>query len=213
MTRRRLSRAERKRDTRERLLDSAARVFARRGFHSASVEAVAEEAGFTKGAVYSNFTGKEDLFLAMLEARFAERLEAVRAAAAAPGGPGEAARRGGESFVSMLAADPQWPVLFMEFWAYAQRNAAVRRRFAAQVRNLRRAISEIFEARADALGLELPVPAEQLAAMTFAMATGIALERGLDPQSVPDPLFGAMLEMFFAGVRAASKPRDAVPAQ
>jgi AcrR family transcriptional regulator len=207
MTRRRLTRAERKEDTRCRLLAAAARVFARRGFHAASVEEVAEDAGFSKGAVYSNFNNKEDLFLAMLEARFAERLAEVRATVEGAGAPGEQARRSGEGFVRMLAADPEWPPLFMEFWAYAQRNPAVRRRFAAQVRELRRAIGEILEARAAEAGAELPVPAEQLAAMTFAMATGVALERQLDPEAVPDELFGTMLEMFFAGVQAHARPR------
>jgi AcrR family transcriptional regulator len=201
MTRRRLTRAERKEDTRARLLASAARVFARRGFHAASVEEVAEDAGFSKGAVYSNFESKEDLFLAMVEARFQDRLAAIRAAVAEPGAPGEQARRSGDSFIRTLAADPEWPAVFMEFWAYAQRDPSVRRRFAAQVGALRAAVAEILASRAAELGTELPLPAEQLATMTFAMATGFAMERQLDPGAVPDELFGTMLEVFFAGVR------------
>ena len=207
MTRRRLTRAERKEDTRCRLLASAARVFARRGFHAASVEDVAEDAGFSKGAVYSNFESKEDLFLAMLEARFAARVAEVREVVSSAGEPGEQARRSADGFIRQFAEDPDWPVLFMEFWAYAQRNPSVRRRFAAQVRELRRAIAEILEARAAEAGAELPVPAEQLAAMTFAMATGVALERQLDRDAVPDEMFGSMLEMFFAGVQAHARPR------
>jgi len=201
MTGRRLTRAERKEDTRARLLTSAGRVFARRGFHAACVEEVAEEAGFSKGAVYSNFDSKEDLFLAMVEARFDDRLVAVRAAVAEPGPPGEQARRSGDSFIRMLTADPEWPPVFMEFWAYAQRNPPVRRRFAAQVSALRAAVAEILVARAAELGMELPLPADQLATMTFAMATGFAMERQLDPGAVPDELLGTMLEVFFAGVR------------
>jgi AcrR family transcriptional regulator len=201
MTRRRLTRAERKEDTRARLLASAARVFARRGFHAASVEEVAEDAGFSKGAVYSNFESKEELFLAMVEARFQDRLAAIRAAVAEPGAPGEQARRSGDSFIRTLAADPEWPAVFMEFWAYAQRDPSVRRRFAAQVGALRAAVAEILASRAAELGTELPLPAEQLATMTFAMATGFAMERQLDPGAVPDELFGTMLEVFFAGVR------------
>jgi len=201
MTRRRLTRAERKEDTRARLLASAARVFARRGFHAASVEEVAEDAGFSKGAVYSNFASKEDLFLAMVEARFRDRLTAIRAAVAEPGAPGEQARRSADSFIRTLAADPEWPPVFMEFWAYAQRDPSVRRRFAAQVGALRTAVAEILASRAAELDMELPLPAEQLATMTFAMATGFAMERQLDPGAVPDELFGTMLEVFFAGVR------------
>jgi AcrR family transcriptional regulator len=201
MTRRRLTRAERKEDTRTRLLASAARVFARRGFHAASVEEVAEDAGFSKGAVYSNFASKEDLFLAMVEARFQDRLGAIRAAVAEPGAPGEQARRSADSFIRQLAADPEWPPVFLEFWAYAQRDPSVRRRFAAQVSAVREAVAEILASRASELGVELPLPADQLATMTFAMATGFAMERQLDPNAVPDDLLGTMLELFFAGVR------------
>lgn len=60
-------REEQKALTRQRLLDAAETVFARRGFHGASVEEIAREAGATTGALYSNFAGKEDLFLALFE--------------------------------------------------------------------------------------------------------------------------------------------------
>jgi hypothetical protein len=62
-------------------------------------------------------------------------------------------------------------------------------------------VAEILASRAAELDTELPLPAEQLATMTFAMATGFAMERQLDPGAVPDELFGTMLEVFFAGVR------------
>jgi AcrR family transcriptional regulator len=198
----RLTRREQKEATRERLLASAARVFGRRGFHAASVEEVAEEAGFSKGAVYSNFAGKEELFLAMVDARFEQRLAEVRRAVAESGPPGKAARRAGTEFLQTVAADPDWLPLFLEVWSYAQRNPAVRRRLVARVRSLREAIADIMSARAAELGAELPVPAEQLATMTFAMSTGIAVERALDPGSVPAELYGEMLELFFLGVQA-----------
>jgi AcrR family transcriptional regulator len=208
MTKRRMSRAERKEDTRARLLASAGRVFARRGYHAASVEDVAEDAGFSKGAVYSNFESKEELFLALLEERFARRLDDVRAAVAEPGEPGEQARRSAAGLMATFADDPDWPPLFMEFSAYAQRNPTVRRRLAARVATLRSAVAEIIAARAAELGVEPPIPAEQVAMMTFAMASGTALERQLDPGSVPDDLLGTMLELLFAGLAA----RAATPA-
>jgi AcrR family transcriptional regulator len=210
---RRLTRPEQKEATRARLLESAARVFARRGFHAASVEEVAEEAGFSKGAVYSNFSGKEDLFLAMVDARFEQRLEDVRRAVSQAGPPGAAARRAGTEFIQTVAADPDWLPLFLEVWSYAQRNPAVRRRLVARVRSLRTAIAGILAARAAELGAQLPVPAEQLAAMTFAMSTGIALERALDPEAVPAELYGAMLELFFLGVQAQAARPSSGPAR
>src|SRR5712691_9354782 len=71
----RLTRAESRRRTRVHLLEAAVEVFARRGFHGASVEEVAEVAGYTKGAVYSNFTSKDELFLAVLEGRMQAQVE------------------------------------------------------------------------------------------------------------------------------------------
>ena len=68
-TRKRLTRRERKAETRAALLEAAARTFGRRGFYAASVAEVAEEAGYSKGAVYSNFESKEDLFMTLLEGR------------------------------------------------------------------------------------------------------------------------------------------------
>src|SRR5687767_15901928 len=72
--------------TREELLDAAARVFARRGFHGASVEAVSEEAGFSTGAVYSNFESKEELFLSLYEERIQRRRRELREAVERSGG-------------------------------------------------------------------------------------------------------------------------------
>src|SRR6201996_3163022 len=70
----RLSRKEAKARTRERLLDSAVKVFALKGYAGASVDDIAEAAGFTIGALYSNFSGKEDLFIALLSARSNNRM-------------------------------------------------------------------------------------------------------------------------------------------
>ena len=70
----RLSRAESQARTRRDLIDAATVVFARRGFGGASNAEVAEEAGYTKGAVYSNFSSKDELFLAALETRLRERV-------------------------------------------------------------------------------------------------------------------------------------------
>ena len=65
----RLTRAERQRQTRRALLDAAARVFVRRGFQASSVEEISAEAGYTRGAFYSNFESKEQLFIELLHER------------------------------------------------------------------------------------------------------------------------------------------------
>src|ERR1700751_3781025 len=90
--RQRLTRGEAKARTRALLLDAAARVFARKGFTGASVEEIAEAAGFSIGALYSNFGSKEALFLELLADRHTARIaEAAQALDRHPAGPGEAA--------------------------------------------------------------------------------------------------------------------------
>src|SRR3954465_4684412 len=107
-----LTRREKQKQTKEQLLEAAARVFARRGYHEASVEEIAAEAGFTTGAVYSNFAGKEELFLALAEREVTHRGAEIRAVA-------EAAERGeapgqeaADQFRTFLERDPDWPLLF-----------------------------------------------------------------------------------------------------
>ena len=90
-----LTRKERQAHTRARLMRSAAKVAAARGLEGASLDLVAEEAGFTKGAVYANFESKEALFLAMLDERFAERLAELDRVLHGGGTIEEQARRGG----------------------------------------------------------------------------------------------------------------------
>jgi len=69
MKRKRKTQAERRHETREHVLVAASRVFARNGFHATSLDAVAEEAGFSRGAVYYNFTDTEELFIELLDRR------------------------------------------------------------------------------------------------------------------------------------------------
>src|SRR3712207_4648784 len=106
MARQRLTRAEKQAQTRDRLVDAAARVFARRGFHAASVEEIAEEAGYSHGAVYSNFSGKEELFIAVYEHRVASRVGDVTALVADRDAPlRDRARAAGDQWMERLTSD------------------------------------------------------------------------------------------------------------
>src|ERR1700761_5979641 len=110
-------RGERRLITRAQLLDAAERVFARDGLRGASVDAIALEAGYSTGAVYSNFKGKEDLFLTLIEERidprWANLYEATPADLAAGPPPLEAARR----FVSTLRGERDAFLLLIDFWS------------------------------------------------------------------------------------------------
>lgn len=202
MAQRRLTRKERQAHTRARLMRSAATVAARRGLERASLDEVAEEAGFTKGAVYANFRSKEDLFLAMLDERFAKRVEELDRVLAAGGTPEEQARRAASDFMRAIEAEPEWERLFFEFAVYASRNEGFKKELVKRYRGLRQRIAELLARRAAELGIEPAVPPKQVAAMTSAMANGIALERLLEPEAVPDDLAPTMMATFFRGLRA-----------
>ena len=202
---RRLTRKEKQAHTRSCLMKSAAKVFARRGLQQASIDEVTEDAGFTKGAFYANFKSKEELFLAMLVERFAARLKEIDAAVASDETPEQQAQQAGADFARFLGADRDWQRLFFEFAAYAARNEEFREELVTRNGALRERIAEVYSRRADEVGLTPPIPVEQISLMTFAMAHGVALEKLLEPEAVPDELFGTMLLVFFTGLRTLAE--------
>jgi AcrR family transcriptional regulator len=210
---RRLTRKEKQAHTRSCLMKSAAKVFARRGLQQASIDEVTEDAGFTKGAFYANFKSKEELFLAMLDERFAERLKEIDAVVGSDEAPEVQAQQAGADFARFLSADRGWQRLFFEFAAYAARNEDFREELVTRHRALRERIAELYSRRAGELDLTPPIPFEQVSLMTFAMAHGVALEKLLEPEAVPDDLYGTMLLVFFTGLRTlAEQPAEKVPA-
>ncbi len=210
MTSSRPTRQERRAETRERLLEAAARVFAREGYSGASVEEVAGEAGFSTGALYSNFDGKEDLFLALL-AHNVERVSGRVAEAIAERPTIEERAHGAAAeWMRFVEREPEQVLLFMEFWAYAVRDPEVRGRFAAAYAAPRAATARLIDDSARELGLRPTLPAEQLATAIDALADGLALQRLVDPGSVPGELFGEVLSLLLAGASArAGEPTSA----
>ena len=196
------TRKERQARTRELLMESAATVAARRGIERASLDEVAERAGFTKGAVYANFSSKEELFLAMLDGHFEARLEELDRIVSTEADPDAQAREAAQGLMRMLDAQPESHRLFFEFAVYAARNEGFREQLVARYRSLRERLADLLAERVDRLGIDPVVPPDEVAAMAFAMANGMALERLLEPEAVPDTLFGEMMATFFTGLRA-----------
>jgi len=198
----RLTRKEKQAHTRACLMQSAAKVFARRGLQQASIDEVAEDAGFTKGAFYANFKSKEELFLAMLDERFTQRIEGIERVIAGEGSTAEKARRAGDNFVQMLSADREWERLFFEFSAYAARDDDFREELVTRYRTMRDRMAAALETHSEGQGKEATLPFDQVALMVSVMANGFALEKPLEGEAVPDELYGTMLTVFFAGLEA-----------
>jgi AcrR family transcriptional regulator len=176
------TRAERKARTREQLVEAADRLFKRDGFHGTSVDAVADEAGYTKGAVYSNFASKEELFFAVYERRLDERVaELDRIGADAP-----AARDSLQVAVETAGrrSEDGWMAVFFEFWAHVLRHPEHRERFAALHRRGLEPFVRAVEAFAREQDAEPPLPPELLATAHLALGNGLQLERLTRPDEI-----------------------------
>ena len=174
------TRAQRQAQTRQELVDAAERLFTAQGFHATSLDAVAAEAGFTKGAVYSNFASKEDLFFAVYERRVDVRVaEVERTLEAAP-----TPREGIERIIPGGGDRPQtsdgWMAVFFEFWAHVLRHPELRERFAAQHRR----IIDVLAAAMAESGEEMTDDPHKLATARYAMQLGLQLERLTRPEAV-----------------------------
>jgi AcrR family transcriptional regulator len=201
MRRRSATRAEKQAKTRSSLLKAAAKVFCRHGLEGASIDEVSAEAGYTKGAFYANFKSKEELFLVMLDERFAEQLDRLDRTLSGAEEPGEEARHAAEEFVQGLEPDLEWRKLYFEFVAYAARNDEFRQELATRHRALRKRLAEIYRRWSADFPAAPPVPIEDVAAMTDFMADGFLLDKLIDPE-LDDELYAAMLAIFFRGLQA-----------
>jgi AcrR family transcriptional regulator len=184
----RLSRAERKELTRELLLDAAIEVFARKGYHGASLDDVAEAAGFTKGAVYSNFTRKADLFLALLERETRRRNAALAEAISAV--PLELIPDlAAEWMERQSGEDPDWDVLTIEFWLAAVRDPVIRESLAEGDAEAMDRFGAILDEKVDAAGARPGLTGREIAVIVNALGTGMLMNRQLDPDGASADLF------------------------
>jgi len=172
----RLSRAEQNDRNRALLLAAARRVFLQRGYFAATLDQIADEAGFSKGAVYSRFASKADMFLALLEDRIAERAGQNAQLAEDLAGTGnfaavidlaERAERGA----------PGWRLLVTEFRIHAARDPELNRRYAALHARTVDGVAQVIAAVSKEGAEGLPFPPRQLAELMLTIETGRALEQ------------------------------------
>jgi AcrR family transcriptional regulator len=199
----RMTREQSRAQTRDRLLAAARAVFARSGFHGASVEEIASQAGFSTGALYSNFDGKEDLFLVLMEREIEEHAREIEDAVGARASIAERATGGARQWMTMIDREPELLLLFMEFWAYGVRDPDVRPKVAVRFAQMRQVLTGLIAKGVREFDLELAIPAEQLAIAIDALADGIARQKLADPEAVPDELMGNVLALLLS---AATRP-------
>jgi AcrR family transcriptional regulator len=190
-------------EARAALLSAALRVFARRGYRQASVDEIAAEAGYSKGAVYWHFSGKAELLLTLLEERVdAPMREKVALLAAAPVEQ-DMAVEAARTFGRLAATEREALMLEREYATLALRDPELRARYVERQAELRRTLAAAMEARARHLGTpDLDGPAEDVARIVMAIIGGLSADELIEPGSVRPELLGEALAIIYAGLVA-----------
>jgi AcrR family transcriptional regulator len=189
------------------VLAAARRVFLARGYANASLDAIAEEAGFSKGVVYSQFDSKADMFLALLDARIAERAEQNELLAAQLDGK-DLAEAVPELALSMRRAEPAWTHLVLEFRLHAARVPELSERYARLHERTIDALAQVFTRLHERAGTTPRYPARVLAELALGINVGAFLEQLAFPAAIDLPFPQVISEM----VLQTAPPADGGPA-
>ncbi|OBG59162.1 MULTISPECIES: TetR/AcrR family transcriptional regulator [unclassified Mycobacterium] len=174
-------------EVRDRILDAASKVFAAEGFAGATIDAIGQAAGFTKGAVYSNFESKDELFLALLDREFELRGEQIAIALdRSDGDTAAAAREVSRSVLDSVRDHSDYYVLLVEYWLRAQRDPQLRERLIERRRAAADQALHIVESTDT-------VPGDRrltdIAQLVVTLNLGVAMEEVLRPGTInPDLL-------------------------
>jgi AcrR family transcriptional regulator len=185
--------------TRQHLLDAAAIVFARDGFHGSTLDEVAATAGFSKGAVYSNFKSKDDLFLELLHDRV-DRQFAVVGEALETGSHDQAEQYPRILQILRSATSPwddSFVTLWLEFILYARRNPDAQKKLAASAQRARAQVQALIEHEYEAVGVTPNYPTADLAEIGLALFNGLGIDRIVDPSAVSDRMLDTTLSFLF----------------
>ena len=208
----RLRRAQMVERNREAVLRAARRVFLDKGYAGATLESIAEEAGFSKGVMYSQFHSKADLFLTLLERRMEERTEQnepVLAGYAGEEGVRKLLEVGQEDWLTEAA----WATLLVEFRAHAARDPGLNARYAAAHAQTVDHLASGLELLYAKSGLQPVFPATVMAEFILALVSGITLERAAKPAALPPEYVLQMVPRALGLTRPEESPSLAMPAR
>jgi AcrR family transcriptional regulator len=192
--------------TRRQLLDAAAKLIAERGYRGAAVNEVLAEAGLSKGTFYWHFKSKDDMLFALLDERLDRPIrELIERLKHAPPEQ-DMAPAASERFLELLQRSPETLVLEHEYRSLALRDPALRRRYLERQVALRDALAAGLEARARRLGAPpFSTPLADIATAYLSLTHGLAIERLIDPETVPDHLLGETVALVYQGLVARSE--------
>lgn len=190
----RLSRAEHQARTKAALIDVGRRHFAEHGYAKASLDKIAADAGFTRGAIYANFDGKAGLLLAVLDIRLQDQIRDLQAIGSDLGQLDEWRRANARKQRGLSLA-------VLEFRVVALRDDRVRRQLLERERTLRRAFADLISRAAADLGIELPLPDEQIAAALLALGDGLTQQQRVDPDGIDPSTFASVLAILIRNLQ------------
>ena len=199
----------------ERLLDAALQTFAEQGFAAASVEDVCSRGGFTRGAFYSSFRTKDELFAALFERevrRDLARAEELLTGLADEPDPVTAAV---ERCLGAIRGDRTWTLVATEYALHAARHPAAAALLQRHRAGLTTQLADLIVRATRDAGLRLTVPAHQLARTITALHDGITLAELSQPAADPDDLQRSALLLLLRGAvtgRSSSPATPPVPA-
>jgi AcrR family transcriptional regulator len=196
--RKRLTRAEQQAETRRLLLEAAEDVFRRRGFSGSSVEEIAEQAGFTRGAFYSNFESKEALFIELLHARVYEEFRRMLTGTSQEGSPRDQMVSNARELARRYERGQRWLFeLWLECLAHAARHPDFASLPATFWRGNRRLVADRIDQVYAGVGKRPPIDAKHLASALTALDIGLAVQNLVDPEEVPLDLYPQLYDLLF----------------
>ena len=190
----RLTRAESQARTREQLLETAKELFLRDGYSVTSLEKVADEAGYSKGAVYSNFRNKDELCLAVLD-RIHDEQVALIAETLVGAEDMEGLLSAFQAWAERSIGDEAWTALEVEFATNARRDPRIRAELASRDKAIRDSIAGLLTGFAERFGITLPMPADDAATALLSLGIGLGVQRAIDP-SIPVRVLPDVMRLF-----------------
>lgn len=175
----RLTRAESQARTRTKLCETAQRLFLRDGYHATSLEKVADAAGFSKGAVYSNFGSKDELCLVVLDALYAERITRI-AEVFTTGTTIEERLQAFEAYAETMIGDAPRTRFEVEFALQARKDPELRQELARRANSVVDALRGLIDHQAEELGLRPVLPTENVARALLSLGVGLGVQRFVD---------------------------------